>query len=136
MATEKTATTKRKKKVAATTEGIAHIKATFNNILVTITDMAGNTISWSTAGRNGFKGSKKNTPYAAQVTVEAAAKEAIDTVCVRSMCSSRVRGQGVMQRFGRYKSPAWKCALSVILPRCRTTVAVRQNAEESNVTQT
>lgn len=78
MATEKTGTVKRKKKVAATTEGIAHIKATFNNILVTITDMAGNTISWSTAGRNGFKGSKKNTPYAAQVTVEAAAKEAID----------------------------------------------------------
>lgn len=78
MATEKTTTAKRKKKVAATTEGIAHIKATFNNVLVTITDMAGNTIAWSTAGRNGFKGSKKNTPYAAQVTAEAAAKEAAE----------------------------------------------------------
>ncbi len=78
MATEKAGSAKRKKKVAATSEGIAHIKATFNNILVTITDMAGNTISWSTAGKNGFKGSKKNTPYAAQVTAEAAAKEAAE----------------------------------------------------------
>ncbi|KAB2844534.1 MAG: 30S ribosomal protein S11, partial [Melioribacteraceae bacterium] len=49
-----------------------------NNVIVTLTDIYGNTISWSSAGKNGFKGSRKNTPFAAQVTAEAAAKEAYD----------------------------------------------------------
>ncbi len=69
---------RKKKKVKVTPEGAVHIKASFNNVLVTITDMQGNTVSWSSAGKNGFKGSKKNTPYASQVTSEAAAKEAFD----------------------------------------------------------
>jgi small subunit ribosomal protein S11 len=69
---------KTKKKLHIDSNGVAHIKATFNNVQVTITDIYGNTISWSSAGRNAFKGSKKNTPYAAQVTAEAAAKEAYD----------------------------------------------------------
>lgn len=71
-------TRKTKKKVHVDAVGIAHIKASFNNVLVTITDVYGNTISWSSAGKNGFRGSRKNTPYAAQVTSEAAAKEAHD----------------------------------------------------------
>ncbi|PID57131.1 MAG: 30S ribosomal protein S11 [Ignavibacteriae bacterium] len=71
-------TRKAKKKIHVDAVGIAHIKATFNNVLVTITDVYGNTISWSSAGKNGFKGSRKNTPHAAQVTSEAAAKEAFD----------------------------------------------------------
>ena len=54
--------------------GVAHIKATFNNVIVTITDIYGNTVSWSSAGKNGFKGSRKNTPFAAQVSAEAAAR--------------------------------------------------------------
>jgi len=69
---------RKKKKVKVTAEGVVHIKASFNNVLVTITDTMGNTVSWSSAGKNGFKGSKKNTPYASQVTSEAAAKEAHD----------------------------------------------------------
>ncbi|MEW6701078.1 MAG: 30S ribosomal protein S11 [Bacteroidota bacterium] len=69
---------KTKKKVHVDAVGVAHIKASFNNVIVTITDIYGNTISWSSAGKNGFKGSKKNTPFAAQVTAEAAAKEARD----------------------------------------------------------
>ncbi|RMD50814.1 MAG: 30S ribosomal protein S11 [Ignavibacteria bacterium] len=69
---------KTKKKVHVDAMGIAHIKASFNNIIVTITDIYGNTISWSSAGKNGFKGSRKNTPFASQVTAEAAAKEAYD----------------------------------------------------------
>ena len=69
---------KTKKKVHVDAVGVAHIKASFNNVLVTITDIYGNTISWSSAGKNGFKGSRKNTPYAAQTTAEAAAKEAYD----------------------------------------------------------
>ncbi len=67
---------KTKKKVHVDAVGVAHIKASFNNVLVTLTDIYGNTISWSSAGKNGFKGSRKNTPFAAQVTAEAAAKEA------------------------------------------------------------
>lgn len=69
---------KTKKKVHVDAVGVAHIKATFNNVLVTLTDIYGNTISWSSAGKNSFKGSRKNTPYAAQVTAESAAKEAYD----------------------------------------------------------
>ncbi|MBE6709354.1 MAG: 30S ribosomal protein S11, partial [Ruminococcaceae bacterium] len=56
----------------------AHIYSTFNNCIVTITDTAGNTISWASAGGQGFKGSRKSTPYAAQLTAEVAAKGAVD----------------------------------------------------------
>lgn len=69
---------KTKKKVHVDAVGVAHIKASFNNVLVTITDVYGNTISWSSAGKNGFRGSRKNTPFASQVTAESAAKEAYD----------------------------------------------------------
>jgi small subunit ribosomal protein S11 len=62
-----------RKNIAA---GIAHVNATFNNTIVTISDMQGNTIAWSTAGAKGFKGSRKSTPYAAQVAAEAAGKAA------------------------------------------------------------
>ena len=70
--------TKKKKKVHVDANGKAFIKATFNNTIVTLTDTYGNTIAWSTAGKNGFKGSRKSTPFAAQVAAEAAAKEAHD----------------------------------------------------------
>ena len=70
--------TKKKKKVHVDVNGKAFVKATFNNVIVTLTDTYGNVITWSSAGRNGFKGSRKNTPYAAQVSAEAAAKEAYD----------------------------------------------------------
>ena len=67
-----------KKKTQVDASGIAHVKATFNNVIVTLTDVYGSTISWSSAGKNGFKGSRKNTPFAAQVSAEGAAKEAYD----------------------------------------------------------
>jgi len=69
---------KSKKKIQVDTTGRAYIKATFNNVMVTLTDVYGNTISWSSAGKMGFKGSRKNTPYAAQMAAENAAKEAYD----------------------------------------------------------
>ena len=59
-------------------EGIAHIHATFNNTIVTISDKEGNAIAWSSAGANGFKGSKKSTPFAAGVSSDAAGKKAFD----------------------------------------------------------
>ena len=59
-------------------KGVAHIRSTFNNTIVTITDTHGNAIAWGTAGEMGFKGSKKSTPYAAQTAAEHAAKLAVD----------------------------------------------------------
>ena len=58
------------------TNGVAHVNASFNNTMITITDVQGNTISWSSSGVMGFKGSRKSTPYAAQVAAEDAAKKA------------------------------------------------------------
>ena len=58
--------------------GVAHVSATFNNTMITITDAQGNTISWSSAGAMGFKGSRKSTPYAAQVAAEDAGKKAME----------------------------------------------------------
>ena len=60
------------------TNGVAHVNASFNNTMVTITDVQGNTISWSTAGMMGFKGSRKSTPYAAQVAADSAASKALE----------------------------------------------------------
>lgn len=73
---KRTRSTKKRDKVEA--NGIAHIKVTFNNTNITLTDIYGNVISWATAGRSGFKGSRKSTPFAAQVAAEKAAKEAMD----------------------------------------------------------
>ncbi len=65
----------KKKHVGA--EGVAHIKATFNNTIVTIADTGGNAVCWSSAGKSGFKGSKKSTPFAATIAAENAGKEAV-----------------------------------------------------------
>ena len=76
MATNKTKTKKKVKKNIPS--GIAHINSTFNNTIVTITDTSGNTISWSSSGNKGFKGSRKSTPFAAQLAAEDAGKKASD----------------------------------------------------------
>ncbi|MCL4425817.1 MAG: 30S ribosomal protein S11 [Firmicutes bacterium] len=68
----------KKKEKKLVDRGVAHIRSSFNNTIITITDTAGNTISWATAGHMGFKGSRKSTPFAAQLAAESAAKEAID----------------------------------------------------------
>ncbi|HSG08318.1 MAG TPA: 30S ribosomal protein S11 [Longimicrobiales bacterium] len=75
MAKPKTRTKRTKKVVEA--EGVAHIAATFNNTIITITDRAGNTVVWSSAGKAGFKGSKKSTPFAATMAAELAGREAM-----------------------------------------------------------
>ena len=77
MAAPKAATRKpRKKEKKNIAVGQAHIKSTFNNTIVTITDLQGNTISWASAGNVGFKGSRKSTPFAAQLAAESAARKA------------------------------------------------------------
>ena len=74
-AVRKTGKKKEKKNI---TEGVAHIQSTFNNTIITITDMTGNVISWSSAGLQGFKGSRKSTPFAAQMAAEDAVRKAKD----------------------------------------------------------
>ena len=72
----KTRTKKKEKKNISS--GVVHIQSTFNNTIVTITDQGGNVIAWSSAGVHGFKGSRKSTPFAAQLTAEDAAKKAME----------------------------------------------------------
>lgn len=72
------AKTSKKRKVVVELVGEAHVSATFNNIIISLTNKKGDVISWSSAGKMGFRGSKKNTPYAAQVAAEDAAKVAFD----------------------------------------------------------
>lgn len=76
MARRTTRTKRRERKNVES--GVAHIKSTFNNTIVTITDIKGNCISWASAGGLGFKGSRKSTPFAAQMAAEVAAKEAME----------------------------------------------------------
>jgi small subunit ribosomal protein S11 len=85
------ATAKKSKRIVEA-EGIAHVNATFNNTMVTITDPRGNTVSWGSAGKAGFKGSKKSTPFAATVAAEQVAREAM-TLGVRRV-HVRVQGPG------------------------------------------
>jgi len=90
LASPKKGRKKKKEKVEA--DGKAHIKATFNNTIVTLADNYGNVISWASAGRIGFKGARKNTPFAAQLAAQTAAKEAMDLGLRR--ISIRVKGPG------------------------------------------
>ena len=90
MAAPKRSRKKKRDKVEA--EGQVHIKATFNNTLISLTDNYGNLISWATAGRLGFKGARKNTPFAAQLAAKSAAKEAMDLGLRR--VSIMVKGPG------------------------------------------
>ena len=76
MATEKTRVRRLERKNISS--GVAHVNSTFNNTLITISDAQGNALSWSSAGTMGFKGSRKSTPYAAQVAAEDAAKKAME----------------------------------------------------------
>jgi small subunit ribosomal protein S11 len=91
----KPATTKRpKKKKDRKVEavGIAHVQSTFNNTIVTLTDTKGDVVSWASAGKVGFKGSRKSTPFAAQLAAEKAAREAVELGLKR--VEVRVRGPG------------------------------------------
>ena len=83
---------KKKKKVRVDSEGIGYIKSTFNNTIITLTDKYGNTISWASSGIVGFKGSRKNTPFAAAQAAEKAAQEAMSRGL--SKIEVRIKGPG------------------------------------------
>ena len=78
METKKSSVKKVKKQLRVVTSGVAHILASFNNTIVTITDKEGNTIAWASTGSSGFKGSKKSTPFAAGIAAETAARKALE----------------------------------------------------------
>ena len=78
MAKASSASRARKKIRKVVTDGIVHVQATFNNTIITITDRQGNTLSWATSGGSGFRGSRKSTPFAAQVAAESAGREALE----------------------------------------------------------
>ena len=78
MAKASSASRARKKIRKVVTDGVAHVQATFNNTIITITDRQGNTLSWATSGGSGFRGSRKSTPFAAQVAAESAGREALE----------------------------------------------------------
>ena len=83
----------RKKSKRSVSDGIAHIHATFNNTIVTITDRQGNALTWATAGGSGFRGSRKSTPFAAQVAAERAGQAAVDSYGMKNL-DVMVKGPG------------------------------------------
>ena len=83
----------RKKARSSVSDGVAHIHASFNNTIVTITDRQGNTLSWATSGGSGFRGSRKSTPFAAQVAAEKAGKSAVELYSLKNV-DIRVNGPG------------------------------------------
>lgn len=87
--------TRTKKKIKKNIEnGVAHIKSTFNNTIINITDKSGNSIAWSSAGTQGFKGSRKSTPFAAQMAAETAAKAAMEHGMKEVECYVKGPGAG------------------------------------------
>ena len=89
---KKSSYSKKKKLKKNILNGIAYVQSTFNNTIVSIADTSGNVISWASAGQKGFKGSRKSTPYAAQVAADAAAAKALD--CGMKFLSVEVKGPG------------------------------------------
>jgi small subunit ribosomal protein S11 len=111
-AAAKAAAPKRRKTKRMVSEGVAHIHSTFNNTIITITDPVGNVVAWSSAGSVGFKGSRKGTPFAAQLAAENAAKKAMDSG-VRSV-QVFVKGPGAGRESALRALQAAGFAVSVI----------------------
>ena len=106
--TKKRTTRTRRRERKKVEHGIAHIKSTFNNTIVSITDVNGNSIAWSSSGNVGFKGSRKSTPFAAQLAAEAAAKAAIEHGMRQVEVFVKGPGAGRKQPFARCRLPGWR----------------------------
>ena len=93
MATPAKATSKAKKRKRQVTDGVAHIKATFNNTIITITDRQGNALAWSSAASCGFRGARKSTPYAAQIAAETVAQMGMERYSLKNV-DVKLKGPG------------------------------------------
>lgn len=110
MAKPRKTTRVRRKERKNIEKGVAHIKSSFNNTLVTITDVNGNAISWASAGGMGFRGSRKSTPYAAQVAAETAAKAAMEHGLKEIECLVKGPGAGREAAIRALQAPVLKSA--------------------------
>jgi small subunit ribosomal protein S11 len=117
----KTTTKVRRKVKKNVAEGIAHIHASFNNTIITITDRQGNALSWATSGSAGFKGSRKSTPFAAQVAADAAGKAAQE--CGIKSLEVRVQGPGP----GRESSVRALAALGIRIASIQDVTPIPHN---------
>ena len=108
--------------------GAAHIKSTFNNTIVTITDLQGNVIAWAPSGHVRSKGSRKSTPFAAQLAAENAARKAQEHGVRKVDVFVKGPGSGRETAIGHCRPPAWRSARSLTSPPSRTTAAVRPSA--------
>src|SRR5690349_21717930 len=119
----------RKKVRKNVVDGVAHVHASFNNTIITITDRQGSALSWASSGGQGFKGSRKSTPFAAQVAAEtagrAAQEQGIKTLDVR------IKGPGPSRRCARWRRWASASTRSPTSRRSRTTAAGRRSAVAS-----
>ena len=112
--------------------GVAHIQASFNNTIITFTDTRGNTVSWASAGQSGFKGSRKSTPFAAQVAAEQAARKAQDNGMRTVGIYVKGPGSGREAAMRAINAAGFKVAFIVTLPPFPTTAAARRNGVASS----
>ena len=125
----KASTTRVRKKVKKNVaEGIAHVHASFNNTIVTITDRQGNALAWSTSGGNGFKGSRKSTPFAAQIAAETAGKAAQEYGVKNLEVRIKGPGPGRESAVRALNSVGFKITSIPTSRRCRTMAAVRRRS--------
>ena len=123
---------KKKKKVVVEATGQAHIHSSFNNIIISLTNNNGQVISWSSAGKMGFRGSKKNTPYAAQVAAEDCGREAHISGCVKSEHLLKVQERAARAPCAPCTTWESKSSRSSMLRHSRTTDAAHQSVVASN----
>jgi len=124
---------RKKKERKNISNGVAHIQATFNNTIITITDPVGNVVAWSTAGAKGFKGSRKSTPFAAQIAAEDCAKKAQEHGMRTVEVYVRVRVPVENLLFVRFKRQDSASVLLRMLLRSHITDAGHQKEEEFNI---
>ena len=112
--------------------GVAHIRSTFNNTTITITDTTGNAIAWASSGMMGFKGTRKGTPFAAQLAAESAAKTAMEHGMKQVEAYVKGPGEAGKRPSGHCRQPAWTSAPSRTSLPFLITAAVRRRDGEYN----
>ena len=115
--------------------GVAHVNASFNNTMITMTDAQGNTIAWSSAGTKGFKGSRKSTPFAAQVTADAAARKGIENGLQVEGDLRRERSQDIkrLQEIACYRGLRHRRGLPVRGQKTKTNARTRKGPKRMQV---